>query len=406
MNSTKNAQKYIDKCYSEEERGGIEQLDLENQNLEGDLDLTDFLNLSNVYIDGNPKLGKVIVSEGQKNTILIITTNAQQYLDYNYPPEKRSSVTKLDVCRQQLKGSLTLKEFNKLKEFWCSLNQLSSLEIINCSSLREVCCSTNQLTELRIKGCFELKILDASKNFLTNLDLSQNKELKGLDISDNNFSEQDLSFLSHLVNLKWRLKLGNWDEGNYKRDIYNRFCGSLSFLRNMNKLQRIDIHNTNVDSGLEYLPDSIAIIDWSFSFVAEDAKCQNIYDELFAKGKLKGWEERGSGREIKGLRKRLNEIKDEAEAYARDILTNELKEQEEKNCQLKEELDQANEKNAQLKEEVETHLKALGVSEYWHKRQKQELLDKIKKLEKKLEREDERGQIKIETFSKIQLNKN
>jgi DNA repair exonuclease SbcCD ATPase subunit len=39
------------------------------------------------------------------------------------------------------------------------------------------------------------------------------------------------------------------------------------------------------------------------------------------------------------------------------------------------------EKN-QLTEEVETHLEALEVAEDWHKRQKQELLDRIKELEK------------------------
>ena len=38
------------------------------------------------------------------------------------------------------------------------------------------------------------------------------------------------------------------------------------------------------------------------------------------------------------------------------------------------------EKN-QLTEEVETHLEALEVAEDWHKRQKQELLDRIKHLE-------------------------
>ena len=39
------------------------------------------------------------------------------------------------------------------------------------------------------------------------------------------------------------------------------------------------------------------------------------------------------------------------------------------------------EKERQLKEEVDTHLEALEVAEDWHKRQKQELLDRIKQLE-------------------------
>jgi DNA repair exonuclease SbcCD ATPase subunit len=39
------------------------------------------------------------------------------------------------------------------------------------------------------------------------------------------------------------------------------------------------------------------------------------------------------------------------------------------------------ERERQLEEEVETHLEALEVSEVWNKRQKQELLDRIKELE-------------------------
>ena len=40
----------------------------------------------------------------------------------------------------------------------------------------------------------------------------------------------------------------------------------------------------------------------------------------------------------------------------------------------------------QLTEEVETHLEALEISKDWHKRQKQELLDRIKELEAEIER--------------------
>jgi hypothetical protein len=44
------------------------------------------------------------------------------------------------------------------------------------------------------------------------------------------------------------------------------------------------------------------------------------------------------------------------------------------------------EKERELTEEVETHLKALEIAEDWHKRQKQELLDRIKELETEVER--------------------
>src|SRR2546421_5951390 len=82
-----------------------------------------------------------------------------------------------------------------------------------------------------------------------------NLKLEDLRISNNNFSEQDLSFLSHLENLK-DLRLGN--DKFAKFDQGNRFKGSLKPLEKLARLKRLDINNTNIDSGLEYLPDSLS----------------------------------------------------------------------------------------------------------------------------------------------------
>jgi len=44
------------------------------------------------------------------------------------------------------------------------------------------------------------------------------------------------------------------------RELYlsgNKFTGSLEFLKDMNKLEELDINDTDIDSGLEYLPDSL-----------------------------------------------------------------------------------------------------------------------------------------------------
>jgi hypothetical protein len=62
--------------------------------------------------------------------------------------------------------------------------------------------------------------------------------------------------------------------------ICNRFYGSLEFLRNITKLEELDVNNTDIDSGLEYLPDSVK----SFECLADErpeAKVKAIYD-LFA----------------------------------------------------------------------------------------------------------------------------
>jgi hypothetical protein len=61
------------------------------------------------------------------------------------------------------------------------------------------------------------------------------------------------------INLE-ELTVGNTshiEETKIKRSIYNRFYGSLEPLKNMYRLKNLSIDNTNIDSGLEYLPDSI-----------------------------------------------------------------------------------------------------------------------------------------------------
>ena len=62
-------------------------------------------------------------------------------------------------------------------------------------------------------------------------------------MDNNKFPTQDLSFFNRFVNLK-RLYVGG-----------NPFCGSLKPLKNLNSLQGIGIKNTDVNSGLEYLPE-------------------------------------------------------------------------------------------------------------------------------------------------------
>jgi len=83
--------------------------------------------------------------------------------------------------------------------------------------------------------------------------------LKSLNCKNNNFFEHDLSFLNHLVNLE-ELYIGNYDQGKINRGIYNRFHGSLKHLQNLTKLEKLDISNTDISSGVEYLPDSLKSI--------------------------------------------------------------------------------------------------------------------------------------------------
>jgi hypothetical protein len=66
-----NAQEYLNKNYPQENRKDIKELDFHNLNLEGDLDLKDFVNLENVDVSNNAQLGKI---DYREKTVIKMTT--------------------------------------------------------------------------------------------------------------------------------------------------------------------------------------------------------------------------------------------------------------------------------------------------------------------------------------------
>src|SRR5438128_2529533 len=113
--------------------------------------------------------------------------------------------------------------------------------------------------QLRLEGFSNLEKLDCSGNFLTNLDLNDltnPEKLTKLDIDDNDFETQELSCFSRFVNLE-ELYLGTTKLEKVQQNIYNRFTGSLEPLKNLTKLKELGISNTDIDGGLEYLPNGL-----------------------------------------------------------------------------------------------------------------------------------------------------
>jgi tRNA A-37 threonylcarbamoyl transferase component Bud32 len=149
--------------------------------------------------------------------------NAQEYLDKNYPKDQRKIITELDISNKNLEGVLDLSDFVNLEELHCGNNQLTNL-ILTSLKIRKIFGSGNKLEKL---------------DFLKNLSPIR---LVTLRINENKFPPQDLSCFTSFYNLQ-RLFISN-----------NSFYGSLKPLRNLSKLQELNINNTDVDGGLEYLP--------------------------------------------------------------------------------------------------------------------------------------------------------
>jgi Leucine-rich repeat (LRR) protein len=231
-------------------------------------------------------------------------------LNEKYPSYEKNNIISLNIDAKNLEGELKLEGFGNLEEINCSLNILTDLQIIDSPNLKKINCEYNLLKKLDFRNFPKLEVLVGNNNSLTDLDLSKNKNLRELDMMDNNFSQQDLSIFSHLVNLE-KLLLGNWRMYQTKEDFYNRFNGSLKILEKLTKLEKLDIRNTDINSGLEYLSDSVKFFCCSLN-IRDNAGVRKIFNSLNDQRKLEfiSEEESINGFYIKDFPSRIRNYKE------------------------------------------------------------------------------------------------
>ncbi|MCE8163182.1 MAG: serine/threonine-protein kinase [Candidatus Moeniiplasma glomeromycotorum] len=214
--------------------------------------------------------------------------NAQEWLDEKYPKNEtcqiknegskvnnfgkeynidnfgktREQIKKLDIRGKNLERELDLSDFKNLEELWCSNNRLTDLNLSGCNKLKKVGFSHNQLVNFDFNNLNQLEEIWCYNNLLTQITYpSSSEKLTHLSIGNNNLSKQDLSILIQFKNLE-ELWIGNDDKSKIDKGIYNFFIGSLENLKNLNKLKLLDISNTDIDSGVEYLPESLVKVKY------------------------------------------------------------------------------------------------------------------------------------------------
>jgi len=204
-------------------------------------------------------------------------SNLQTYLDFWYPPERKKQITKLDINFKGLKGDLIIdgKEWKSLEEIDCSSNNFPSITLNNLPKLKIFNAGYCKLQNLTINGCPQLQNIDVNYNSFTDLEFLNNvnpENLVYLDVARNRLLNQDLSAFGEFENLE-TLMLG-WKADGVKS---SNLWGSLEPLKNLTKLKSLDISNTDIDSGLEFLPQSL---EFFYARPSEDCACIKIDQEL------------------------------------------------------------------------------------------------------------------------------
>ncbi|UZO12139.1 uncharacterized protein OCT59_003687 [Rhizophagus irregularis] len=102
-------------------------------------------------------------------------------------------------------------------------------------------------------------------------------ELNYID-NNNNIKPTTLDFLRPFVNLE-NLSLNSYVNLKQLEGSYNQFYGSLKPLENLSKLKELNISNTDIDSGLEFLSESIEIFRCSTDYYKAKYKL-NLQEQL------------------------------------------------------------------------------------------------------------------------------
>ncbi|KLL05309.1 MAG: hypothetical protein MRERV_2c031 [Mycoplasmataceae bacterium RV_VA103A] len=262
-----NAQQWLEENYPDKEEC-IDDMYV-NQQLEGVLDCGEYKNLWKIFVLSSVDSSKFEIKGGswyegrKRETKITPCILAQEYINQAYPTQKeREEIKELKIYGEGLEGELDLSDFKNLEELDCSDNCLTNLNLNNCLKLNEINCQYNQLTTLNLSNLVELKRLECYNNYLTQIPNIPNPEkITDLRINNNNINPSNLTIFSQFRNLKW-LEIGNEDKNKINQGIYNHFSGSLEPLKDSKKLLFLNIKNTDINSGWEYLPDSL----WYFYY--------------------------------------------------------------------------------------------------------------------------------------------
>jgi len=218
--------------------------------------------------------------------------DAQEWVNFFYPLEKRKNVVKLDVSNKGLEGSLDLADFTNLEWLNCSINKLDNLSISNSANLEYFDCSCNNLSNIK---------------FI--IDIKCPNKLIYLNLRNNCFSLGDLKLFIKFTNLE-KFYLGTTEYSNIYCKQYNNFCGSLVHLKDLKKLEELCIGNTMVNRGFKYLPNNLKKLfvaddrenddDLGLSEIVEELK--NCYYDFQEWKKSKGF---GGRKEVEELSRKL-----------------------------------------------------------------------------------------------------
>ena len=173
----------------------VTSIELASFSLAGELDLSGFEWLEDVFIMDNELTG-IDVSGSEQLDSLICSMNELTHIELDDTPSlemlelEENRITAID-----LSGCPSLNWLN------CGDNELSEIDLSPCPGINILNCFSNELTDIDVSGCDALEILDCSRNMINELDISGNAWINDLNVSGNPISSLDLTHAAYLESL-------------------------------------------------------------------------------------------------------------------------------------------------------------------------------------------------------------
>jgi Leucine-rich repeat (LRR) protein len=188
--------------------------------------------------------------------------NAQEYLDKNYPKERRDNITELKIGEKNLEGFLDLQDFINLEFLDCSQNQLTGLDLSKNAKLEVVNVYDNRIS---CAECAKLDIFSHLVNLLK-LDLGFNTDRKLREAEERSSLEQMVQqrgrYSRRVSGTYLTGELALLTRTNESEKSYNDFSGTLEMLRGCQKLKELSIEGQkNIAGELEDLPSSVETLN-------------------------------------------------------------------------------------------------------------------------------------------------
>ncbi|RHZ36036.1 hypothetical protein [endosymbiont GvMRE of Glomus versiforme] len=276
-----------------------------------EVELIDFSDLkadeeSELIVDRWPNL-KQIRNYGEKSStdweIPVHTLGLTKITITNCPELNLIHINRLLKLKEVIISNLP----NLGKLYFSDNISLKEIKIVECPELWDLFCNESIIESLDLSHFPNLQIISCRNNLLQEIKLPLNRdELREIKLANNNFPSQDLSIFKGFLYLE-KLDISNLYPSDVSEEgtVINRFHGSLEPLKEIitygqkeskeGKKERVflflNISNTDIDSGLEYLPLGAEVVCEVNQEYRPNSKVKAIAEQLKSyRSDIKDWQ--------------------------------------------------------------------------------------------------------------------